>query len=221
MLRPRVAVFDCDGTLWTNDSGMDFFYWTMDQGLVPPGIARVYRSRYADYKRGRVDEVTMCGEMARMYAELHVWDLEVAVNRFFPEVVRPNYFDDMQELCGQLSGQDCELWAISSTVECVVREGARDFNIPAKRVIGAQTAIENDVITSRLLRVPSGPHKAEMIREKIGAKVDAVFGNSIHDLNMMDLAGQAFAINPNPDLEQVAEEREWVTYWPERVRTAR
>lgn len=34
-LEPRIAVFDCDGTLWANESGEDFFYWEIEQGLIP------------------------------------------------------------------------------------------------------------------------------------------------------------------------------------------
>jgi len=33
-LRPEIAVFDCDGTLWSGDSGRDFFYWEIERGVV-------------------------------------------------------------------------------------------------------------------------------------------------------------------------------------------
>ena len=29
--RPAIAVFDCDGTLWSGDAGADFFYWEMNE----------------------------------------------------------------------------------------------------------------------------------------------------------------------------------------------
>src|SRR5579872_1404736 len=32
--KPRVAVFDCDGTLWSGDSGYGFMEWSIEQGLV-------------------------------------------------------------------------------------------------------------------------------------------------------------------------------------------
>ncbi len=28
-LDPEVAVFDCDGTLWSGDGGKDFLYWVL------------------------------------------------------------------------------------------------------------------------------------------------------------------------------------------------
>jgi len=33
-LRPEIAVFDCDGTLWSGDAGRDFFYWEIERGVV-------------------------------------------------------------------------------------------------------------------------------------------------------------------------------------------
>ena len=32
--KPKVAVFDCDGTLWGGDSGNGFMVWSIAQGLV-------------------------------------------------------------------------------------------------------------------------------------------------------------------------------------------
>jgi len=44
--------------------------------------------------------------------------------------------------------------------------------------------------------------------------LDAAFGNSRWDIAMLDIAQNAFAINPNPDLEEVARERAWTIYYP-------
>ena len=33
-LQPRLAVFDCDGTLWSGDAGFGFFDWELKRGLV-------------------------------------------------------------------------------------------------------------------------------------------------------------------------------------------
>jgi phosphoserine phosphatase len=41
-----------------------------------------------------------------------------------------------------------------------------------------------------------------------------VFGNSVHDQAMLEIAKYPFCVNPNPDLEQVARERGWPVYWP-------
>ena len=69
-LRPRVAVFDCDGTLWSGDSGADFFYWQIDRGMFPHGVAERAAARYADYNQGKVDETEMSGDPLRPRSHL-------------------------------------------------------------------------------------------------------------------------------------------------------
>jgi hypothetical protein len=47
-LQPRVAAFDCDGTLWAGDAGEGFFDWELKQGLLADEIVAWARARYAD-----------------------------------------------------------------------------------------------------------------------------------------------------------------------------
>ncbi len=65
-LKPALAVFDCDGTLWSGDAGADFFYWEIERGIVDGAVAKWARSRYEEYKAGRVSEEQMCGDMVTM-----------------------------------------------------------------------------------------------------------------------------------------------------------
>src|SRR5208282_5350712 len=79
-LNPRLATFDCDGTLWSGDAGEGFFSWELEQALgsEPPSskplvlkeIAAWARQRYAEYRAGRVAEDVMCGEMVTMHRGL-------------------------------------------------------------------------------------------------------------------------------------------------------
>jgi len=46
------------------------------------------------------------------------------------------------------------------------------------------------------------------------AAPDAVFGNSIHDLAMLDVARNAFPVNPSPALLQAAAKRGWGYFRP-------
>ena len=53
-LEPRVAAFDCDGTLWSGDAGESFFAWEMKHGVVSAEVANAMRARYAEYQAGKV-----------------------------------------------------------------------------------------------------------------------------------------------------------------------
>jgi HAD superfamily hydrolase (TIGR01490 family) len=217
-LRPAVAVFDCDGTLWSGDSGADFFYWEIQRGLLPAQVAEWALARYEDYKRGAVDEETMCGEMVTMNARLPERRLEEASQEFFTSVVEERIFPEMLQLTRELRAAGCDLWAVSSTNIWVVREGARRFGIDPEKVLAACVHIEQGMATDRLHRVPSGPGKATALRDVLGKKVDVCFGNSIHDLEMLQASQRPFAVNPNPDLEKVALQKSWEIYWPAGTR---
>lgn len=215
--RPRIAAFDCDGTLWAGDSGMDFFYWEIERGLVSRETGDWALDRYQQYKSGAVDELTICGEMVTIHRGLPERAIRDAAERFFADVVEPRIFPELLELTRRLAAQGCELWAVSSTNNWVIEIGAAKFGIPPERVLAAAVEIEAGCASQRLIRVPTDELKALAIREIIGRPVDAVFGNSIHDLHMLELARDAYAVNPNPDLAREAKHRGWTIYQPEGV----
>jgi len=213
-LHPRLAVFDCDGTLWEGDGGKDFLYWEAQAGLLQKAVKKWALPRYASYMRGEVDEETMCGEMVSLHAGIPVKDIEAAVDTFIATVIEKRIFPEMQTLVRSLIKDRCEIWAVSSTNNWVIEAGVRRFGIPKERVIAASVICKNGFATEKLIRVPTGPGKATAIREIIQRTPDAVFGNSVHDAAMLEVAHHPFAINPNPDLLELARDRKWTIYQP-------
>ena len=213
-LKPSIAVFDCDGTLWSGDAGADFFYWEIERELVSREVGEWALARYKEYVAGNVGEEQMCGEMVTMNRGLSQETLQRAAEEFFDEVVSHRIFPEMRELTNQLVNQGCEIWAVSSTNNWVVEVGASRFGIPLERVLAASVHIEDGCASDRLIRIPTDELKVIAIRELIGKPMEAAFGNSIHDQAMLEMAKWPFCVNPNPDLEQVARERGWTVYWP-------
>ncbi|MGB8886825.1 MAG: haloacid dehalogenase-like hydrolase [Candidatus Korobacteraceae bacterium] len=213
-LKPSIAVFDCDGTLWSGDAGADFFYWEIERGIVSPEVGEWAIDRYKQYVAGIVNEEQMCGEMVTLNRGVSHEALQRAAREFFDEVVSHRIFPEMQELTRQLKQQGCELWAVSSTNNWVVEVGAERFGIEPDHILAACVHIEDGNASDRLIRVPTDELKAVAIREVIGKPMEAVFGNSVHDQAMLEMAKYPFCVNPNPDLEQIARERGWLVYSP-------
>lgn len=217
-LSPRLAVFDCDGTLWSGDAGEGFFDWELKRGVVSDEVVRWARARYADYRAGKVSEDDMCGEMVQLHKGLREDDVLRLCNEFFEQNFASRIFPEMQQLISELQKSGCDVWAVSSTNEWIIREAMKHFGIPREKILAAAIEVDAGVVTDRLIRVPSGIGKPQAILEVIGRPPDAAFGNSRWDAEMLRIARYAVAVNPNPDLETLAREREWTVYWPAGTR---
>jgi phosphoserine phosphatase len=213
-LQPQLAVFDCDGTLWAGDAGEGFFDWELRQALLSDDVVGWARSRYADYKAGKVSEDDMCGEMVTMHKGLTESEVQQAAKQYFDETFVSQIFSEMRELIHLLQGSGCEVWAVSSTNEWVIRAAMKHFAIDQEKILASSVKIANGRITDQLIRVPSGEGKPRAIRDVIRKDPDAAFGNSRWDADMLAIARHAFAVNPNSDLENMARERGWTIYWP-------
>jgi len=216
-LRPSLAVFDCDGTLWSGDAGEGFFDWELRRGLVSDEIVRWARARYADYREGKVSEDDMCAEMVTLHRGLRNSDVQQAAERYFEENFPSLIFPELQHLVRQLRELGSDVWLVSSTNDWVIRAATKHFGVPEDHILAAAVEIENGIVTDRLVRVPSGEGKPRAIHEVIQRIPDAAFGNSRWDQEMLELAKYPFAVNPTAELKTTALERRWPIYWPDSV----
>ena len=216
-LSPKIAVFDCDGTLWSGDAGSAFMHWSMDTKLISLDQIAWIKERYAGYKNSTVSEYDICGDMVTVYHGLTVDRLRTAAAQFFRDYIEPNIFPELATLIAELQHNGCEIWAVSSTNNWVIEEGVRDFGIPPQRILSARVAVVDGFITSTLIDVPTDEGKALSLERVDRAQPDVVFGNSIHDAAMLSLARGPFAVNPTPGLLEVAGERNWPVFVPAAI----
>jgi phosphoserine phosphatase len=212
--KPKVAVFDCDGTLWSGDAGYGFMAWSLEQGLVSRSTHHWIDTRYRAYRAGNVSEEAICAEMVQMYAGLRDGELRAAAAEYVDKFVRERIFAEMAALVASMRKAGIVLWAVSSTNRWVVAAGLRDFGVPDERILAAEVRIADGIITSAIVDVPTGRAKATALYRVGLPQPDAVFGNSVHDLAMLELARCAFPVNPSPALLEAAAKRGWGHYKP-------
>ncbi len=213
-LKPRIAAFDCDGTLWFGDSGMKFLYWEIEEGLLSTEVTQAIMRRYDEYLAGQVSEDEMCGEMVQIHRGVPETRIREFAARFAKSNVMPHFFPEMESLVEKLRHKGCDVWAVSSTNNWVIEESVKKVGIPADRVLAVRVEIENGVATDCLGEITSGAGKARALHEALKAPLDVSFGNSMFDLEMLELARKPFAVNPNDDLRKIAEQRGWAFYQP-------
>lgn len=216
-LSPKIAVFDCDGTLWSGDAGSSFMRWTMQNGLLAPEQVEWLMGRYEGYKQGTVSELAICGEMVQVYRGIAVETLRQAAAEFFRTQIEANIFPEMRELVAALQAAGTDIWAVSSTNDWVIEEGVKRFGISANRVLSARVAAENGVATDRLIDVPTDEGKVTALRGAGVTEPDAVFGNSVHDAAMLAIARGAFPVNPTGALQARSAAEGWAVYFPASV----
>jgi phosphoserine phosphatase len=219
-LSPSIAVFDCDGTLWSGDAGSSFMNWTIETGLVSRETTDWIDARYRGYKRGEVSELAICGEMVQMYQGLREEEMRRAAKQFFDAHIERNIFPEMLDLVAALRDRGTDIWAVSSTNDWVIEEGVRRFGIPPDRVLAARVQVKGGIVTDALIDVPTDEGKVTAL-ERVGVVApDAVFGNSVHDAAMLAIARRAFPVNPSPGLLERSALEGWAVYYPASVTPA-
>jgi phosphoserine phosphatase len=217
---PRVAVFDCDGTLWDGDAGLGFMTWSMEAGLLSRDATSWIDERHRLYRQGEVSEVQICGEMVQVYAGLREEELRRAAARFFATHIEAQIFPEMRTLVSDLQRAGAEIYAVSSTNNWVIEEGVRHFGIGPEHVMAACVRVHDGLITSDLIDTPTDEGKAEALRRAGIAHPDEVFGNSIHDAAMLAIAARPFPVNPTPALAEIAAQHGWAVFYPDAVLAA-
>lgn len=213
-LKPTVAVFDCDGTLWSGDAGVGFMQWSMESGLLSREACNWMDVRYRAYLRGEVSELAICGEMVQIYRDLRETELRQAAHIFFDSITRPNIFPEMRETCRQLQQRGATVWAVSSTNSWLIEDAMQHFGIPAERVLAARVRVIHGLVTDELLDIPTDEGKVESLVRHGITQPGAVFGNSIHDAAMLAIAKRPFVINPTAELTEIAAAQGWPIFQP-------
>jgi len=214
---PKVAVFDCDGTLWSGDAGSGFMNWSFNSGLLSREATDWLDERHRAYRRGDVSELTICGEMVQVYDGLRDAEMRAAAAAYFSGHVQKNIFPEMQQLVATLQGLGTEIWAVSSTNHWVIEEGVRRFGIDSGHVLAACVEITHGIVTRRLLDVPTDEGKVASLRRVGVTRPCVVFGNSVHDAAMLATAARPFPVNPSDLLVAESLRRGWPIYFPASV----
>ena len=191
--------------------------WTIETGLLSSERVAWLNGRYQGYLSGQVSELAICGEMVQVYAGLQEQELRAAAATFFQTHIEPNIFPELRQLIEMLQVAGTDIWAVSSTNDWVIEEGVRRFGIAPNRVLCARVQVVDGLITDRLMDVPTDEGKVAALRRVGLPSPDAVFGNSVHDAAMLQIARRAFPVNPTPALLAKSAEAGWPVYFPGSV----
>ena len=211
----RLALFDLDNTLLAGDSDHAWGEFLISRNLVDEETHRAANDRfYADYLAGALDihawlDFTL--EPVRKFSKPRRDEL---LAEFVDRHVKPMMLEAARELVGKhrRAGDFCMI--LTATNDLITRPIAKLFEVDA--LLATEAEIVDDAITGRIRGTPCFQEgKVKKLRDwlthnnSFDIENSVFYSDSINDLPLLELAGEAVAVDPDDRLRQVARDRGW------------
>ena len=219
----KVAVFDCDGTLFGQAP-----YYLADEALYD-FAKRNYEGKTDSLSVAKmkiVDQllhgdnvgVDFVQNRVRFLSGLTADQIQAMGNDMFHQKYQNKMYPEMKALIANLENFGFEVWILSASPELLYqRFCAEQLGLPADRILGVKSRVgEGNVVTDELVfPVSQDEGKADVVRTFIKADPLFVGGNSRGDLEMMNTSvGLKIMINPDDKKpEKVADGKTIKQYW--------
>lgn len=212
----EAAFFDLDKTIIAGSSTLAFGRPLYHAGflrrrtLLRLGIAQI------SYMLVGADEDSLeraRDEMLDLVSGWHRAEIEALIAETLDEVIEPLVFAEALFLIDEHRRAGREVYVVSASPE--------EFVTPIAAMVGIDHVIATKIRTDALGRyVPEldqyamGPGKAEAMRatadrDGIDLAASFAYSDSFTDMPMLEAVGNPIAVNPEKELREEAEEREW------------
>jgi HAD superfamily hydrolase (TIGR01490 family) len=215
------ALFDIEGTLYTNPMGRGFIRYAMDNGRMARALL-YYGSLMPGYYLSKLKAISKESlnrtAIARMPLLIQGYDLRQADAAFdwvADQFILPSGRESILQLWDH-HRQLGHLLVIASggLAPCVRRIGS---HLNAAATVGTEVLVRNGRYTGRIgSPVVIGREKAARtvrLVSDLGVDVDwsasCAYADSIHDLPFLELVGRPVAVRPDRALHRLARERGW------------
>ena len=181
----KVVTFDADGTLWRGDLGEAHLIQVDREEADTPG----YESVHAQYLEACRDDVGIGYRLGtHVLAPRSEEVVYASCERAWGDH-RTEQFSFVLPLFREIEALGGECWIVSASHRWIIEVAARDFGIPAARIIAGDLECIDGRLTSKVIEpFPNGVGKAQAIAQHIGVAPKLAFGNSRHDLAMLEYA---------------------------------
>jgi phosphoglycolate phosphatase-like HAD superfamily hydrolase len=208
----RIAVFDNDGTLWTEQPLYIQYVFMLDQLKAAAPKHPEWKDNAVFNALAAQDKAALAGFGQKPILELlavansgmTVGDYDQAIRSWLATAKHPKYqrpytdlvYLPMQELLAYLRANDFKTFIVSGgSVEFMRPWAEKAYGIPPEQIIGSQQDVKFELKDGKpvLTRQPKfafiddGPGKPVGIYRSIGKRPIAAFGNSDGDLQMLQV----------------------------------
>ncbi len=215
-MKQRLALFDLDNTLLAGDSDHEWGEFLISRGLVDEKTHRETNNRfYADYVAGTLDIHAWLAFALEPLRGFGARRRDMLLAEFVEQRARPMVLEAGLELVREhrKAGDLCVI--ATATNDLITRPIAKLFEVDV--LLATEAELADGAVTGRIRGTPCfQAGKVEKLRQWLArndgysAPEDSVFySDSINDLPLLELAGEAVAVDPDDRLRRVARERGW------------
>ncbi len=211
----RLALFDLDNTLLAGDSDHAWGEFLISRDLVDEKVHRETNDRfYAQYLAGVLDIhawLAFTLEPVRKFSEPQ---RDTLLAEFVDLRVRPMVLEAGLELVREhrRAGDLCMI--LTATNDLITRPIAKLFEVDV--LLATEAEIVDGSITGRIRGTPCFQKgKVKKLQHWLARngsfeiRNSVFYSDSINDLPLLELAGEAVAVDPDDKLTRIARERDW------------
>ncbi|HYN79070.1 MAG TPA: HAD family hydrolase [Lamprocystis sp. (in: g-proteobacteria)] len=210
-----LAIFDLDNTLLAGDSDHLWGQFLVDEGLVDgPDFARTNDAFYQDYQQGTLDIDAFLRFALHPLRAHPPALLESLRARFVQERVAPLMLPAAQALIDTHRAAGDTLLIITASNTFITAPTAALFGIP--NLIATDPELRDGRFTGAIAGTPSfRAGKVTRLEAWLAAQGETLAGSSFYsdshnDLPLLERVDRPVAVDPDPQLHQVAVERGWL-----------
>ena len=184
-LSHKIAVFDADGTLWSEDLGFGFFKYQIKNNLLP----------YKDFLKNidecyKVNQIKTCSIILQKNKGI-LFNQYISWCKDFLKTDPVSVFSFQKKLIKYLKDLDVTVYVVSASPEWVVELGVKHYGLPVDFVVGLKTVVDGQgVLTDEMIYPLSmGAGKVTAFLER-SRNLYPFFasGNTVSDLDLLESA---------------------------------
>lgn len=209
-----LALFDLDNTLIAGDSDHGWGEFLVAQNIVDATYYQKMNDQfYQDYQNGQLDMSAYLAFSLAPLGKLNPSELEPLHKQFMAEVIEPLWLPKAEALLEIHKKNGDTLIIITSTNRFVVEPICKKLGV--EHLIATELEQQNNQFTGHVSGIPSFKEgkvtRLNQWLEQSGLNLEgsSFYSDSINDLPLLEIVDHPVAVDPCPQLKEIAHEREW------------
>ena len=211
----QLALFDLDNTLLTGDSDDEWFNFLAAEGALDRAAGEAAKEDMVRrYREGSVGTLEFCEYFLQLFVPHDMPALLAWREKYIREWIVPRIPDSARRLLD--NHRDGLLVIATATNRFITEPIAKELGV--EHLIATEPEMRDGRFTGRVAGTPSFREgKALRAREWLAARGQALgdfseswfYSDSINDRPLLELVTHPVAVDPDPQLEHLARERDW------------